>query len=160
MITVICQNEREYILMNKDLPLTSFHLRDIGEWHFELSDIRALSGSPYAEEHCLESLLYRRAPDKNREYLEKLLKYVKINGISEYLYITHGLSLNDTLWFKPADAPQDVNWQTVNLYDNEFDEIIAHFTLCGQGLAGSYTKPISPEFGTNGMLPKCWAPRN
>lgn len=81
---------------------------------------------------------------------------MKINSISEYLYITHGLSLNDTLWFKPADAPQDVNWQTVNLYDNEFDETIAHFTLCGQGLAGSYTKPISPEFGTYGMLPKCW----
>lgn len=70
MIAMILKNERDYILMNKDLPLTSFHLRDNGEWLFELSDIRALSSSPYAEERCLKSLLNSRAPDKTENILK------------------------------------------------------------------------------------------
>lgn len=145
--------ERDYILMNKDLPLTQFHLKDIGEELFILSDIRQITSSPYDEEK-LELLLNYRKPAKNREHIDKLLKAMQIQSISGYLDISYGLSLNDTLWFKPAKASDDINWDSLNLYDNEFNENIAHFAFCGQGSDG--LKTPSPEFSTNGMLPKCW----
>lgn len=147
--------EKDYVLMNKDLPLTSFHLKDLGSEIFLVTDVIKINDSPYDTEK-LSELLESRKPAKNREYLEKLLKQMQINSISGYLDISYGLSLNDTLWFKPADAGDEINWTTLNLYDNEFNETIAHFAFCGQGLAGMHMKTTSPEFGTNGMLPKCW----
>lgn len=147
--------EHDYVLMNKDLPLTSFHLKDIGNELFTVSNVEILNSSPFNSEK-LQELLESRKPAKNREYLEKLLKQMQINSISGYLDVSYGLSLNDTLWFKPADAGDEINWTTLNLYDNEFNETIAHFAFCGQGLAGMHMKTTSPEFGTNGMLPKCW----
>lgn len=148
--------ERDYILMNKDLPLTSFHLKDIGRELFTVSDVQVLNESPYNSEKELKLIINQRKPAKNREYLEKLLEQMQINSTTGYLDISYGLSLNDTLWFKPIDANNSINWATLNLYDNEFNETIAHFAFCGQGLAGIHMKTTSPEFGTNGMLPKCW----
>lgn len=147
--------ERDYILMNKNTPLLSFHLKDLGSELFILSDIKRINDSPYNDKN-LSELVESKKPAKNREYLEKLLNQMQINSISGYLNISYGLSLNDTLWFKPMDANEDVNWDNLNLYDNEFNETIAHFAFCGQGLAGIHMRTTSPEYGTNGMLPKCW----
>jgi hypothetical protein len=147
--------ERDYILMNKNLPLTSFHLKDIGSELFTLSNITQLHDSPYNAE-VLEELLVSRKPAKNREYLEKLLQQMRINSISEYLDISYGLSLNDTLWFKPADADDSITWDSVNHYTNTFNVDIAEYMLTGQALAGLHVRTTSPEFGTNGILPKCW----
>lgn len=147
--------ERDYILMNKDLPLTSFHLKDLGRELFVVSDVKVINPSPY-DSGRLTELLESRKPAKNREYLEKLLEQMQIKSISGYLDISYGLSLNDTLWFKPYDATDSITWENLNLYDNEFNETIAHFAFCGQGLARLHMKTTSPEFGTNGMLPKCW----
>lgn len=144
----------DYILMNRNTPLTSFHLKDIGSELFALSDITQLHDSPYNSERELSKLLSQRKPARNREYLEKLLQQMQINSMSEFLNVSYGLSLNDTLWFKPADA--DATWDSVNHYTNTFNENIAHFAFCGQGLAGLHMRTTSPEFGTNGMLPKCW----
>lgn len=148
--------ERDYILMNKDEPLVSFHLKDLGSELFTLSDIDPINDSPYELERQLRSLINQKKPAKNREYLEKLLEQMQIKSISGYLDVSYGLSLNDTLWFKPSDASDVINWDNLNLYDNEFNEAIAHFAFCGQGMAGIHMKTTSPEYGTNGMLPKCW----
>ena len=72
--------ERDYVLMNKNIPLTSFHLKDLGSELFTLSDITQLHDSPYNAE-VLEELLVSRKPAKNREYLEKLLQQMRINSI-------------------------------------------------------------------------------
>lgn len=148
--------EKDYVLMNKDLPLTSFHLKDIGLELFSVGDVAPINASPYNSERAVSLLLESRKPTRHREYMERLLKRLQINSISSYLDVSYDLSLNDTLWFKPADAGDEINWTTLNLYDNEFNETIAHFALCGQDLAESPAKTTSPEFGTNGMLPKCW----
>lgn len=146
---------KTYTLMNKDLPLVSFCLTDMGRELFTVTDVKEINQSPYGSEK-LSELLESRKPARNRTYLEELLQKMQINSISGYLDISYGLSLNDTLWFKPSDAPDILNWSKLNLYTNEFNEMIAHFAFCGQGLAGMNMKTTSPEFGTNGMLPKCW----
>ena len=148
--------ERDYILMNKDTPLLSFHLKDLGSELFTVSNIMQISSSTIDSERQLRLLINQKKPAKNREYLEKLLEQMQINSVSGYLDVSYGLSLNDTLWFKPVDADDSINWENLNLYDNEFNETIAHFAFCGQGLAGLHMKTTSPEYGTNGMLPKCW----
>lgn len=146
--------ERDYVLMNKDVPLVSFHLKDIGQELFVLSNIKDISTS--LTEERLKQLIINKKPTKNREYLDKLLEQMQIKSISGYLDVSYGLSLNDTLWFKPADSDDSINWANLNLYDNEFNETIAHFAFSGHGLAGIHMRATSPEYGTNGMLPKCW----
>lgn len=148
--------ERDYILMNKNIQLTSFHLKDIGHELFTFSNIIKLHDSPYGAERELRKLLNQRKPAKNREYLEKLLQQMQINSISGYLDISYGLSLNDTLWFRLADADDSITWDSLNLYVNTFNNDIAEYMLTGKGLAGLHMRTTSPEFGTNGMLPKCW----
>ena len=147
--------ERDYTLMNKNTPLVSFHLVDIGQEMFTLSDIKHLGDTEFSDTQ-LKNVLLQKKPAKNREYLDKLLNLMQIKSITGYLDISYGLSLNDTLWIKPTDASDDINWANLNLYENEFNETIAHFAFCGQGMAGMHMKTTSPEFGTNGMLPKCW----
>lgn len=148
--------EHDYTLMNKDRPLVQFRLQDIGNELFQISHITPLASSPFEDEKSLRMLITRRKPVKNREHITKLLQLMQINSISGYLDVSYGLSLNDTLWFRPAMALECINWQAVDLYDNDFDETIACFAFCGQGVAKFRMNTISPEFGTDGMLPKCW----
>lgn len=147
---------KSYILMNRDKPLTKFTLRDIAKDDFVLSNVTMLSPSPYGTENELFSLIETRKPAKNREYLDSLLDLMEMKCMSGYFDTSYGLSLNDTLWIKPIDSDDSITWSNLNLYTNNFNEVIAHFAFCGQGLAGMHMKTTSPEFGTNGMLPKCW----
>ena len=66
--------EKDYVLMNKDLPLTSFHLKDLGNEIFLVTEVVQINNSPYDSERTVRLLLNQRKPAKNREYLEKLLK--------------------------------------------------------------------------------------
>lgn len=148
--------KKTYVLMNKDLPLTEFTLTDITEDVFNIDDLKVISQSPYSDVKSLKKLVTTRKPAKNREHMDKLLTLMQIKCISSYLDISYGLSLNDTLWVKSADSESNISWSSLNLYDNDFNEVIAHYAFCGHGMAGMHMKTTSPEFGTNGMLPKCW----
>ena len=52
-------------------------------------------------------------------------------------------------------------WGQVNLFENEFDDVIARTAFDGglKGLKFSTTSP-SAEFATDGALPKCWVREN
>ncbi len=144
----------DYVLMNKDRELTMFKLEDNGNDVFSVSNVEVVCSNPYDNSMDLKAFLIDRKPPKNREYIDELLKAMQINSMTGYLNMSYALSLNDTFWVKPLNA--DVHWSDVNLYNNDFNETIAHFAFSGQGLAGLPMKSTSPEFGTNGMLPKCW----
>lgn len=148
--------KKSYVLMNKDLPLTEFTLTDIAEDEFDLTDLRVVNDSPYNNESSLYGLLSTRKPARDREHMYKLLALMQIKCMSGCLDISYGLSLNDTLWVKPAEADDGISWKSLNFYENDFNEVIAHCAFCGQEMAGMHIKTTSPEFGTNGMLPKRW----
>ena len=57
------------------------------------------------------------------------------------------------LWVKKEHS--DSTWNDVNLYDNEFSEIVSQTSFMG-GISDPSFKTTSPEYGTDGMLPKCW----
>lgn len=102
----------------------------------------------------LSNFVASRKPVKNREYISQLGSRISQEDINFFLDATYGLSLNDTLWFSPIDTI--VTWEDLSLYKHEFNEVIAHFAFTGEGLHGIHLKTTSPEYGTNGMLAKCW----
>lgn len=44
----------------------------------------------------------------------------------------------------------------MNLYDNRFSRVLGQIALTGYGSSNVLELTLSPEFTTNGMLPKCW----
>jgi hypothetical protein len=73
---------------------------------------------------------------------------------SGFIALTHCLSLTDTLWVKSSN--ENVTWQQVNLYENNFDEVISKLSFDGNGLFGIQMSTTSPELTTDGAYDKCW----
>lgn len=166
----------KYYMLNKDQVICEFNLISIGsgmlaEEMVEVTHIynssvfnRAVFGivliekvdtssiGNYKDKIFYEFLCSRRAPS-NRMFIEGLLNKVG-KSIDQYLSVTLGLSLTDTFWFKQSDNP--VTWLEVSLYYNEFSKIISHYAFTGMGLYDMQVRTPSPEFSTDGALPKCW----
>lgn len=94
-----------------------------------------------------------RTPPKHREYIGDLLKSLNLGTVEDIIKFSKGLSLTDTFWVKPENV--DLKWKDVNLYDNDFDITISKIAFEG-GLYGLQFSTTSPEFVTDGVLPKCW----
>ena len=73
---------------------------------------------------------------------------------SGFIALTHCLSLTDTLWVK-SDR-ENVTWSDVNLYENNFDEVVSKLSFDGNGLFGIQMSTTSPELTTDGAYDKCW----
>ena len=107
--------------------------------------------------------------------MNKILEMCSGKTKSGFIALTHCLSLTDTLWVKSNN--EDVNWKQVNLYENNFDEVISklsfdaqvaesdylyNFLSCkrreaayGNGLFGIQMSTTSPELTTDGAYDKC-----
>lgn len=155
-----------FLLINKDTIIAKFHFEEVnvgpgrklpeavlnaGERNLEgFSRISKVYSN-------INAFLKTRKPVKNREFLSDLSDMLQFAGMEGFIKITHGLSLNDTLWIKEESS--SATWSEINLYHNRFNEMIAHFAFTGEGLHDLNVKSTSPEYGTNGMLPKCWQRR-
>ena len=107
-------------------------------------------------EQGLESWIKHRAVPGNRAYMDNLLAKCNLstNRPLSVVYFSKGLSLNDVYWV----APEDFNgsFDDVNLYDNRFSRVLSYIAFTGYGSSLKSSLFSSPEFTTNGMLPKCW----
>lgn len=139
-----------YTIMNKDTPIITFQLRDVTNNIYEVVGDKKVD----YPKMTIKEFVGLRKPCKNRKFLQELLESMQIFTTSGYLDVALGLSLNDTLWIRPTNS--SLQWSDVNLYDNEFNEVVSHFAFNGVGLKGMHMATVSPEFTTNGMLPKCW----
>ena len=112
------------------------------------------------QKNLLSWIKKRKAPT-NRSYIKKIISTYKDNTreekIMDYVNISFALSLNDSYWITPAD--KKYSWQQYNLYTNDFEKSLelAAFGILSQKVSG-FTS--SPEYTTNGMLPKCWHREN
>ena len=68
--------------------------------------------------------------------------------------VSKGLSLNDCYWI--VEEGFDGAFDEYNLYDNKFSRILGLIAFTGYGSSIRTSLMSSPEFTTNGMLPKCW----
>lgn len=100
--------------------------------------------------------LKHRIIPKNRAYSNILLSKVGLSPNRPLRVLTSckGLSLIDSYWVTTPDDPK--TFAQVNLYDNRFSQILSQIAFTGCGSSPLSRFRSSPEFTTNGMLPKAW----
>jgi len=99
--------------------------------------------------------LERRVIPKNRTFVDEILQSMALShgDTKGIIDVCKGLSLNDSYWVVPVGFKG--TFAEYNLYENRFSEILSLVAYTGvtQSDAAFST---SPEFTTNGMLPKAW----
>lgn len=112
-------------------------------------------GMEVSDEGVATWLKHRSIP-KNRAYVNTFLAKcgLNVNRPMDVISVCKGLSLNDAYWV--TDAESKDTFAQCNLYENPFSRILAWTAFTGYGSSIRSTFMSSPEFTTNGMLPKCW----
>lgn len=146
-----------YYLMNKDIEVASF----------------TVEKGVLADAYKMQSLIQEKLPigfndinrwienrkgSKHNEHLRKLMVLCGCEKNEGFIRITHATSLNDTFWIKSDE--EDIRWEQVSLYKNEFNEVISRLAFEGIGLYGVEFSSTSPELSTEGSFRKCWRREN
>ena len=107
-------------------------------------------------EKSIESWIRHRNIPKNRAFVDAFLAKCGLNANRPLgiIQVSKGLSLNDCYWV--TDEEFDGDFSHCNLYDNRFSSLLSYIAFTGYGSSVRSTFSSSPEFTTNGMLPKCW----
>lgn len=109
-----------------------------------------------ASPHGIESWVKRRNIPKNRAFANNFLAKSGLSANRQLgiISLSKGLSLDDCYWVvEEGDAS---TFSKVNLYDNRISRLLAQVAFTGNGSSRRSSFLSSPEFTTNGMLPKCW----
>ena len=135
-----------YYLMNKDQKLLSFCVeKKIGsEICVQKKSYTDLRPKGFLD---INDWIGQRNYAKQKEHLQKWLTAWHMDTVQGFIDVTHCLGLNDTLWVKAEDS--DLTWDTVNLYKNEFSDVVEH-TAFDKGLQGLKLQTTSPEFTSEG----------
>lgn len=151
-----------YTLMHFDTPLIVFSAEKQAETNIRIIEVhkenKELFPLDLAEisERGIESWIKHRSIPKNRAYVDTLLSSLglSVNRPLDLISVSKGLSLNDCYWLKQEDSSD--SFDGVNLYDNRFSRVLGQIAFTGYGSSNVSGLTSSPEFTTNGMLPKCW----
>lgn len=151
-----------YVLKQFDLPLLKFTVEEdlaspvlkvlwVNEAH------RNLLPLDLKPEACsLSHWIRHRTIPKNRAYVHALLAKcgLNLNRPMSIIAVCKGLSLNDSYWV--VEEGFEGSFDKYNLYENRFSQILGLVAFTGYGSSNRTSLESSPEFTTNGMLPKCW----
>ena len=98
----------------------------------------------------------RRTIPRNRAYVNRLLAKCGLNANRPMgiLALCKGLSVDDSYWV--VEDGFEGTFERYNLFENRFSEVLALIAFTGYGSSNRSSLASSPEFTTNGMLPKCW----
>lgn len=136
-----------YYIKNKDVTVGSFQWKDVS-----MAVLIEDRGLPSFVSESVTAWLEGRTPAKHRAHAKELLQACGLVTTKDVIDYAKGLSLNDTLW---VTKDSTIKWSEVSLFTNPFDDVIAHTAFDG-GMYGLPFSTTSPEFGTDGMLAKCW----
>lgn len=151
-----------YILKHFDTPLLKFSATEdssIPEIEILWIDSEIAHLLPLDLDTTPEGLslwLRHRTIPKNRAYVHSFLAKcgLNLNRPMSIISVCKGLSLNDCYWV--VEDGFTGTFADYNLYDNSFSQILALIAFTGYGSSPRSSFRSSPEFTTNGMLPKCW----
>ena len=151
----------KYELRLYDTPMLSFELmsRPLGGYTTKIIKIgeqkSLLPLEMTLDDEGVLKWLERRVIPKNRTFVEEILRAfgLALGDTKGIIDVCKGLSLNDSYWVVPEGF--EGKFADYNLYENRFSEILSLVAYTGvtQSDAAFST---SPEFTTNGMLPKAW----
>lgn len=151
-----------YTIKHFDLPLLSFEANmdsasvDLRILHIYEENRTFFPLNLPLTENGLERWLRHRTIPKNRAYVDALLSKsgLSLNRPLVIIAVCKGLSLNDCYWVDREGSGD--TFDKVNLYDNRFSQVLASIAFTGYGSSVRSSLASSPEFSTDGMLPKCW----
>ena len=150
-----------YVLKQFDTPILTFTASEgaDSDIHFEAVCEPSRDLLPLDLELSEDGLLRwlrRRTIPKNRAYVQSFLSKcgLSINRPLDIIRFSKGLALNDSYWVV-EEGFQGV-FDQYNLFENPFSRILAEIAFTGCGSSSRSTFASSPEFTTQGMLPKCW----
>ena len=108
------------------------------------------------EDSDIASWIRHRTIPRNRAYVNSLLAAMGLspNRQMEVKKASKELSLNDCYWV--TEEGFEGTFENYNLYDNRFNRVLGLIAFTGYGSENPSGMTSSPEFTTNGMLPKCW----
>ena len=108
------------------------------------------------EDSDIASWIRHRTIPRNRAYVNSLLAAMGLspNRQMDVIKASKGLSLNDCYWV--TEEGFEGTFENYNLYDNRFNRVLGLIAFTGYGSENPSGMTSSPEFTTNGMLPKCW----
>lgn len=142
-----------YKLMNKDNVVAIFDIVQ-GVVNERVSNLNVLDMLPIG---CTDSQfskwLSERNACKHREHLQGYLRTWGADTLSGFVSLTHAISINDAYWV--CSDREDISWENVSPYSNDFDEVVQKLAFAGIELQGVQLSSMSPEFGTNGAYDKC-----
>lgn len=163
--------KKEYVLKNYDTSLLEFYFsKEI----LELNTVHIINVYRNFEyllpvylqnnlnDLSLKKWLKSRSIPSKRMNIKEMTKKLNINmnNVQELLDYSKGLSLNDCFWICKKD--DNIKFDDINLYDNSFSKEIALLAFNNKNTRNLLIDhhEYSPEFTTNGFLPKCWQIRN
>lgn len=102
----------------------------------------------------VKHFILNKSIPKNRANLECFLSAVNIelDDFKAILDYSKGLSIIDAYWITRDD---ELRYEDFNLFDNEINEELSLAVFNGTKTNVNNTV-LSPEFTTNGAIPKCW----
>lgn len=151
----------EYSLMHKnvlvaDLDLdneTGHILKIIKIFNVQHFPIGIVDKNGIADRVALNDWWVDRSIPASRSGVKKALEVLNISNPKILLTKCFGLSLSDQYWIKPQN--QDISWEMVNFFDNEFSEDIGD-VLWGKQLNKDDVNYHSPDNTSDGCLKKRW----
>ena len=160
-----------YILKNYDTPLLEFYFSDkilelntvhiINVYH-DFEYLLPVYLQNNLNDLSLKKWLKSRSIPSKRINIKAMVKKLNINSndVQELLDYSKGLSLNDCYWICKKD--DNIKFDDINLYDNRFSNEISFLAFNDKNIRNLLIDKheYSPEFTTNGILPKCWQIRN
>ena len=150
-----------YEIRHFDTPVLRFSADDGAEsnlqvlWVTENKNLLPLDMAS-ADKETVSAWLRHRTVPKNRAYVNSLLAAMGLspNRQMDVIKASKGLSLNDCYWV--VEEGFSGTFAKYNLYDNRFSRVLGLIAFTGYGSNQVSGMTSSPEFTTNGMLPKCW----
>lgn len=152
----------EYTLKHFDTPLIKFTAKaDSADPDYAVTWIneekRSLLPLDFeVSSEGIERWIRHRTIPRNRAFVHDFLAKcgLNLNRPMNIVSVCKGLSLNDCYWV--ADENSTESFDRINLYENPISNTLASLVFTGYGSSIRSTLISSPEFTTNGMLPKCW----
>ena len=163
LLRIEVKNDMNFTLKHFDTPLLRFSAESGAEpsiailWtNDQRKSLLPLDLHQEATTESLESWLRHRTIPKNRTYVDSLLSSMglSLNRPMDVIRLSKGLSLNDCYWV--TEEGFNGSFEQCNLFDNRFSRILGQIAFTGHGSGQRSVISSSPEFTTNGMLPKCW----
>lgn len=144
-----------YYLMNKNTVAAVFEKKTESEFSigvsFELKEV--YSKLPFGFSN-INTWLDGRKASKHNLHLSKIMKMLGCFDNEGFIRVTHAATINDTFWVK-SDTEQ-LSWEQISLYRNEFTETVSRLAFEGVGLYDAVFSSSSPELACEGSFRKCF----